>query len=127
MSVKIRLTLIGKKHVPFFRIVAVDSRKKRDGKFLATMGTYNGLKGEIVEFNEARYQEWIAKGALPTDSAKKIFKQYKKTLAKGEKQQNKTVEKKVFNKEKEIDQKKIATKKNKSAVVSSTVKSEVKE
>ena len=92
MSVKIRLSLIGKKHVPFFSIVAVDSRKKRDGRFLDTMGTYNVLKREMVEFNEERYNKWIAKGALPTDSAKKIFKQYKKSMAHAEKQQKKVVD-----------------------------------
>jgi len=91
MSVKIRLSLIGKKHVPFFSIVAVDSRKKRDGRFLDTMGTYNVLKKEVVEFNEERYNKWIAKGALPTNSAKKIFNQYKKGIAHPKKQQKKIV------------------------------------
>ena len=91
MSVKIRLSLIGKKHVPFFSIVAVDSRKKRDGRFLATMGTYNVLKREVIKFNEELYNKWIAKGALPTDSAKKIFNQYKKGMAYEKKQQKKVV------------------------------------
>ncbi len=92
MAVKIRLSLIGKKHVPFFSIVAVDSRKKRDGRFLGTMGTYNVLKREVVAFNEELYNKWIAKGALPTDSAKKIFNQYKKGVAYAEKQQKKTAD-----------------------------------
>ncbi len=129
MSVKIRLSLIGKKHVPFFRIVAVDSRKKRDGRFLDTMGTYNALKGELVEFNEARYNEWIAKGALPTDSAKKIFKQYKKSVAQTEKQQKKvTGQAKLTEKEKEAKTQKLPLEKSKTeSSASSTIKSEVKE
>ena len=78
MSVKIRLSRIGKKHVPFYRVIAVDSRKKRDGAFLANIGTYDGLKSIIIRFDEALYGEWIAKGAQVTDSAEKIYKQFKK-------------------------------------------------
>jgi len=129
MSVKIRLSLIGKKHVPFFRIVAVDSRKKRDGRFLAMMGTYNVLKGELVEFNETRYNEWIAKGALPTNSAKKIFKQYKKSVAQAEKQQKKVTEqKKITEKVKEVETQKLPSEKSKTeSLALPTTKSEVKE
>ena len=78
MSVKIRLSRIGKKHVPFYRVVAVDSRKKRDGAVLANIGTYDGLKSTVVRFDETLYGEWIAKGAQVTDSAEKIYKQFKK-------------------------------------------------
>lgn len=129
MSVKIRLSLIGKKHVPFFRIVAVDSRKKRDGRFLDTMGTYNALKGELVEFNEARYNKWIAKGALPTNSAKKIFKQYKKSVAQAGKQQKQVTEQtKLTEKEKGAGTQKLPSEKSKTeSSASSTLKSEVKE
>ena len=79
MAVRIRLSRIGKKHVPFFRIVAVDSRQKRDGEYLDNIGTYDTTKSIIITFNEERYNHWISQGALPTDSAKKIFKQYKRT------------------------------------------------
>jgi len=78
MSVKIRLSRIGKKHVPFFKLVAIDSRKKRDGAYLANIGTYDGLNSKVVVFHEELYNEWISKGALPSDAAKKIFKLYKK-------------------------------------------------
>jgi small subunit ribosomal protein S16 len=77
MSVKIRLSRIGKKKEPFFRIIAVDTRSKRDGKYLANIGTYDVLNSTIVTFHENVYDEWIAKGALPTDSAKKIYHMYK--------------------------------------------------
>ncbi len=82
MAVKIRLSRIGKKHVPFFRIVAIDSRAKRDGQFLENLGTYDALKGTLVVFNEQLYDKWIARGAIPTDSAKKIYRTHKKNVAK---------------------------------------------
>lgn len=82
MAVKIRLSRIGKKHAPFYRVVAIDSQKKRDGKSLDIIGTYDALKGSIVRFDEALYSAWISKGAQPTDSAKKIFNLSKKSVAK---------------------------------------------
>lgn len=78
MSVKIRLSRIGKKQEPFYRIVAIDSRKKRDGECLQDLGTYDVVGGKIVTFDEAGYQAWISKGALPTDSALKIYRMFKK-------------------------------------------------
>lgn len=78
MAVKIRLSRAGKKKVPFHRVIVVDSRKKRDGAFLDTLGTFDGLNGKLVLFSEDRYLDWVSKGAQPTDSAKKIYKMYKK-------------------------------------------------
>ena len=80
MSVKIRLARIGKKKAPFFRIVAMDSRKKRDGEFLENLGTYDALKSEVVVFHADRVQEWISKGAIPSETVKKIHKQYNKQM-----------------------------------------------
>lgn len=77
MAVKLRLSRIGKKHVPFFRIVAIDSRKKRDGACLENLGTYDVLNGKFVQFHEERINDWIAKGAEVTDSVKKLHRQYK--------------------------------------------------
>jgi len=74
MAVTLRLSRIGKKHVPFFRIVAVDSRKKRDGECLAVLGTYDGLKTKIVTFDEKGINDWIAKGAQVSDAVKKIIR-----------------------------------------------------
>jgi small subunit ribosomal protein S16 len=78
MSVHIRLSRIGKKHVPFFRVVAVDSRVKRDGKVLDNLGTYDGLNGRVVQFHEDLLNKWVSVGALLTDSAAKVVKLYKK-------------------------------------------------
>ena len=79
MAVKIRLSRIGKKHVPFYRIVAVDERRKRDGVFLENLGTYDALKGTLVQFHEERLNGWIAQGAIPTDAVKRIHKLYSKS------------------------------------------------
>ena len=51
MAVKIRLSRIGKKNAPFSRIVAIDSRKKRDGAFLEDLGTYDMLKSKVSSFS----------------------------------------------------------------------------
>ena len=67
MAVKIRLSRIGKKNAPFYRIVAIDERKKRDGASLEILGTYNPRSGQFVQFHEARIQHWIGLGAQETD------------------------------------------------------------
>ncbi len=78
MAVAVRLSRIGKKHVPFFRVVAVDSRKKRDGAFLEDLGTYDALKGTFVVFHEERFNAWVAQGAQVSVTVKKLQKKYKK-------------------------------------------------
>ncbi len=82
MSVKIRLSRVGKKHAPFYRVVVADSRSKRDGKFIENLGTYNPLKSEWVTFKPERLEHWVSKGAIPTDTVKKLNKQYKKSQVK---------------------------------------------
>jgi len=71
MSVKIRLSRVGKKKVPFYRIVAVDSRKKRDGAFLENLGSIDGLKGKLISFDQERVNYWIDQGAILSDAVKK--------------------------------------------------------
>jgi small subunit ribosomal protein S16 len=80
MAVKIRLSRIGKKHVPFFRIIAIDSRKKRDGAYLENLGTYDVHNNTFVQFHEDRINDWIAKGAVVTDSVKKLQRKYQQGL-----------------------------------------------
>jgi len=86
MAVKIRLSRIGKKKAPCYRIIAVDSRKKRDGQYLDNLGTYEALTGNFVQLKQDRIDYWISQGAQLTDSAKKLVKLSK---------QDKLVEKKV--------------------------------
>ena len=62
--VKIRLSRTGKKHTPFYRIVAVDSREKRDGACLENLGSYDALNSKIIQFHEERLNDWVAKGAV---------------------------------------------------------------
>jgi small subunit ribosomal protein S16 len=78
MAVKIRLSRIGTTNRPFYRIIAVDSRSKRDGAVLANVGTYDPLNGSVITFCEDIYQAWLSKGAIATDSAKKIYNVFKK-------------------------------------------------
>ena len=78
MAVKIRLTRIGKKHSPIFRIVATDARQARDGEYLDYIGTYNPVSHKFDQFHEEKMEGWIKKGAIPTDSVKKLYKMYKK-------------------------------------------------
>jgi small subunit ribosomal protein S16 len=71
MAIKIRLARGGSKKRPFYRIVAADSRMPRDGRFIERLGTYNPLlpkdSEERVKMDIERIQEWISKGAQPTD------------------------------------------------------------
>lgn len=73
MAVKIRFTRIGKKHAPIYRIVATDSRRKRDGKCLENLGTYNPMTKEIVQFHTDRINYWISVGAIVTDSVQRLI------------------------------------------------------
>ena len=72
MAVKIRLSRIGKKHAPQYRIVAIDSREKRDGKFIEDLGTYNPISHTFEQYHADRIQDWIAKGAIVTDAVKRL-------------------------------------------------------
>lgn len=78
MAVRIRLSRVGKKHVPFFRLVAVDSRSKRDGKVLSHIATYDALHNKVVLFYKEELDKWLACGALLTDSAHKVVNLYRK-------------------------------------------------
>lgn len=78
MAVKIRLSRIGKKNAPQYRIVAVDSRRKRDGAFLENLGTYNPITHELVQFHEDRINHWVSQGAIMTDSVRRLTKEYKR-------------------------------------------------
>lgn len=77
MAVKIRLARLGKKNAPVFRIVAIESKKKRDGEFIENLGTYDPIKSVLVQFHEDRMNAWIAKGAIVTDAVKKLQRKHK--------------------------------------------------
>ena len=73
--VKIRLRRMGAKKAPLYRIVVADSRYPRDGRFIEEIGTYNPLTEPVsVKVDAERAQEWIKKGAQPTDTVRGILK-----------------------------------------------------
>lgn len=79
MAVKIRLTKLGKKGKPFYRIVATDSRRKRDGKFLEILGFFNpGSDPPKIKINQKRVEYWLARGAKVSEGVRKL-KIYEKT------------------------------------------------
>lgn len=78
MAVKIRLSRTGKTNRPFCRLVAADSRKKRDGAILANIGAFDPITSTVTQFHDDLYQYFVSKGAIVTDSAKKVYKLYKK-------------------------------------------------
>ena len=65
--VKLRLKRIGRRKSPFYRLVAIDSRKRRDGREIERLGWYNPLKpGLQAELNEERIRYWLSQGAIPS-------------------------------------------------------------
>ena len=75
MSVKIRLKKIGRKKRPFYRIVAIDSKKRRDGLEIERLGWYNPLPGDLTcDIKEDRVLYWMKNGAITSDSVKGIFR-----------------------------------------------------
>ena len=73
---KIRLRRMGSKKKAFYRIVVSDSRKTPRGPFLETLGTYNpGTDPATVKLELAKIQEWIRKGAHPSDTVRSLLVQ----------------------------------------------------
>ena len=72
--VKIRLTRMGAKKKPFYRIVAVDSRKHRDGQYIEQIGYYDPTKNPAdVKIDAEIAKKWLGNGAEPTDTVKDLF------------------------------------------------------
>ena len=74
MAVKIRLTRLGDKKSPFYRVIVADSRSPRDGKFIEILGTYNPLTiAAEIKIDNDKAKEWIKNGAHPTDTARDLL------------------------------------------------------
>ena len=74
MALKIRLTRLGDKKAPFYRVVVADSKSPRDGKFVEVIGTYNPLKNPAeININNEKAAEWLKNGAQPTETAKELL------------------------------------------------------
>jgi small subunit ribosomal protein S16 len=66
---------MGSKKKPFYRVVVADSRAPRDGKFIEQIGYFNPLlESDQVKLDTEKAQEWLGKGAQPTDTVKALFK-----------------------------------------------------
>lgn len=73
---KIRLLRIGAKSRPFYRIVAVDERKKRSGGYIDLLGTYNPLtEPKDIKINQEKLEDWKKKGAVLSDGVLRILGQ----------------------------------------------------
>ena len=75
--VKIRLTRMGAKKSPFYRVVVADSRYPRDGRFIEEIGYYNPMVNpEEVKVDAEKAKKWISNGAQMTDTVKLLFKKH---------------------------------------------------
>ncbi len=74
MAVKIRLTRLGDKKSPFYRVIVADSRSPRDGRFIDLIGTYNPLVDPAeIKIDAEKAKKWLASGAQPTDTARALL------------------------------------------------------
>ena len=74
MAVKIRLTRMGDKKSPFYRIVVADSRKARDGAYIEKLGTFNPLTDPAeINLDVEKTKTWLSNGAQPTETARTIL------------------------------------------------------
>ncbi|HEY4094354.1 MAG TPA: 30S ribosomal protein S16 [Baekduia sp.] len=75
MSVRLRLTRVGAKKNPIWRIVAADQRSPRDGRNIEILGQYNPqTQPSTITVDEDRVRDWLAKGAVPSDQVRKLLR-----------------------------------------------------
>jgi small subunit ribosomal protein S16 len=79
MSVRVRLTRVGSKKNPIWRVVVADQRSPRDGRFIETIGSYNPqTEPSTIVIDEERLQHWLSRGAQPTGTVKQLMKAHSK-------------------------------------------------
>jgi small subunit ribosomal protein S16 len=75
MAVRMRLTRVGSKKNPIYRVVVADSRSPRDGRFIEIVGRYNPqTEPSTIDFDEDRVKEWLSKGAQPSNTVSRLLK-----------------------------------------------------
>jgi small subunit ribosomal protein S16 len=75
MSVRVRLTRVGSKKNPIWRVVVADQRSPRDGRFIETIGHYNPqTEPSTIVVDKDRYEHWVARGAQPTGTVKSLMR-----------------------------------------------------
>jgi small subunit ribosomal protein S16 len=75
VAVKIRLTRVGARNNPIWRVVATDQRSPRDGRFIEVLGHYNPqTEPSTIELDEERVRDWLSRGAQPSNTVKNLLK-----------------------------------------------------
>jgi small subunit ribosomal protein S16 len=75
LAVRMRLTRVGSKKNPIYRVVVADSRSPRDGRFIEIVGRYNPqTEPSLIDFDEDRVKEWLSKGAQPSNTVSRLLK-----------------------------------------------------
>src|SRR5207302_11397654 len=75
MAVRLRLTRVGGRKNPIWRVVVADQRSKRDGRVIETVGHYNAqTEPSTIVLEEERIRDWLARGAQPTDTVRKLLR-----------------------------------------------------
>jgi small subunit ribosomal protein S16 len=75
LAVKMRLTRVGSKKNPIYRVVVADSRSPRDGRFIEIVGRYNPqTEPSTIELDEQKVKDWLGKGAQPSGAVQKLLK-----------------------------------------------------
>jgi small subunit ribosomal protein S16 len=75
MAVRLRLTRIGGKKDPIWRVVVADQRSPRDGRIIETVGQYNAqTEPSTIKIDEDRVRHWLSQGAQPTEQVRKLLK-----------------------------------------------------
>jgi small subunit ribosomal protein S16 len=74
LAVRLRLTRVGGKKDPVWRVVVADQRSPRDGRFIELVGQYNPQTSpSTIKLDEERIRDWLAKGAQPTEQVRKLL------------------------------------------------------
>lgn len=77
MAVTIRLSRLGKKHKPFYRVIATDKKRKRESRYLEKIGEYNPLlEKDQLKIDNQRFKFWITKGAEVSKGLARLLKKY---------------------------------------------------
>jgi small subunit ribosomal protein S16 len=75
LAVRVRLTRVGSRKNPIWRVVVADQRSPRDGRVIETIGRYNAqVEPSEIVLNEERLRHWLARGAQPTNTVKKLMR-----------------------------------------------------
>ncbi len=74
MALRIRLARFGRRHHPIYRIVVMDSKSPREGKYIDILGTYDPINKKFLDIKPEKVKDWISKGAEATDRVQSLLK-----------------------------------------------------